>query len=240
MMDEPSTAAKEFERTLALIKPNAVGKSKVIENIIEKSGLLILNRRRIYMKPEQARDFFVQLVEDEDSTRYYKIYDDLVKSSNRNAKEIPGINITHADDRNKSSKLEEYVDFMTSGPVEIMVLAGRGAVSKLSRLMGPENPKIARETHPESIRAQFGGESALRNAIHGSESSNKAEREIKFFFPGSKFDMECKIGTSGEYLSKTVNPILLKGLIQLCRQKPDNPLVWLADWLLANNPNAKS
>ncbi|KAG8189739.1 hypothetical protein JTE90_012917 [Oedothorax gibbosus] len=48
---------------------------------------------------------------------------------------------------------------------------------------------------------------------------------------------EDVIVESGAYLSKTVNPVLLKGLIQLCRQKPDNPLVWLADWLLANNPN---
>ena len=237
-MDEPS-AALEFERTLVLIKPNAVSKSKAIEDMIERTGLFILNRRRIYLKAEQARDFYIQSIQDENSAKYYKLYEDLVKA-NHKGQEVPVISITDAEEEDYSSKIEEYVDFMTSGPVEIMVVAGRGAVSKLQNLMGPENPKIARETHPESVRARFGGESILRNAIHGSESVNRAEREIKFFFPGSKFDVECKIGTSGEYLSKTVNPILLKGLIQLCRQKPDNPLVWLADWLLANNPNTKS
>lgn len=236
-MDDSSSGV-EFERTLALIKPNAISKSKPIQYTIEKTGLFILNRRRVYLKPEQVRDFYVQSIQDEDSAKYYKLYEDLVKS-NRKGQDVPVINVTDTEEQNYRSKLEEYVDFMTSGPVEIMVIAGRGAVSKLQTLMGPEDPKMAREVNPESIRARYGGETTLRNAIYGSESVNKAEKEIKFFFPGTKFDVECKIGTSGEYLSRTVNPILLKGLIQLCRQKPDNPLVWLADWLLANNPNTK-
>jgi nucleoside-diphosphate kinase len=34
-----------------------------------------------------------------------------------------------------------------------------------------------------------------------------------------------------------VNPTLLEGLAQLCKVKPADPVVWLADWLLMNNPN---
>lgn len=237
--DEDPPALLEFERTLAVIKPNAISKSKAIESIIERAGLMILNRRRIYLKPEQARDFYIQSTEDEDAAKYYKIYEDLMKSSEKDDKGIPVISITDVEDITKGN-VEEFVDFMTSGPIEILVLAGRGAVSKWLSLIGPENPKKARETCPDSIRAKFGGETVLRNAVHGSESATRAEKEIKFFFPETKYDIENKIGTSGEYLSKTVNPILLKGLIQLCRQKPDNPLVWLADWLLANNPNTKA
>lgn len=40
-----------------------------------------------------------------------------------------------------------------------------------------------------------------------------------------------------DYLAESVNPTLLRGLTQLCKVKPVDPLVWLADWLLVNNPN---
>jgi hypothetical protein len=40
-----------------------------------------------------------------------------------------------------------------------------------------------------------------------------------------------------DYLAESVNPTLLEGLGQLCKVKPADPVVWLADWLLMNNPN---
>eukprot|EP00054_Salpingoeca_dolichothecata_P012255 m.68020 g.68020 ORF g.68020 m.68020 type:complete len:96 (-) comp19858_c0_seq1:22-309(-) len=40
-----------------------------------------------------------------------------------------------------------------------------------------------------------------------------------------------------DYLNKTVNPTLTHALTALCKEKPDNPLEWLADWLINNNPN---
>jgi len=40
-----------------------------------------------------------------------------------------------------------------------------------------------------------------------------------------------------DYLAQSVNPTLLEGLAQLCKVKPTDPVVWLADWLLMNNPN---
>jgi nucleoside-diphosphate kinase len=40
-----------------------------------------------------------------------------------------------------------------------------------------------------------------------------------------------------DYLAESVNPTLLEGLVQLCKVKPADPVVWLADWLLVNNPN---
>nr|CAD7605753.1 unnamed protein product [Timema genevievae] len=40
-----------------------------------------------------------------------------------------------------------------------------------------------------------------------------------------------------EYLATSVNPTLMQGLAQLCKVKPVDPVVWLADWLLMNNPN---
>lgn len=43
-----------------------------------------------------------------------------------------------------------------------------------------------------------------------------------------------------DYLKRQVNPTLLKGLTELCKNKPQDPVIWLADWLLENNPNKPS
>ncbi len=72
----------------------------------------------------------------------------------------------------------ELVEFMTSGPVVVMVLEGENAVAKNRELMGATDPKEAKKG---TIRADF-AESIDANAVHGSDSLENAEREIKFFF----------------------------------------------------------
>ncbi len=72
----------------------------------------------------------------------------------------------------------DLVEFMTSGPVVVMVLEGEGAIAKNRELMGATNPK---EAAAGTIRADF-AESIDANAVHGSDSKQSAEREIKYFF----------------------------------------------------------
>ena len=72
----------------------------------------------------------------------------------------------------------DLVDFMTSGPVVVMVLEGDDAVAKNRDLMGTTNPK---EAKPGTIRADF-AESIDANAVHGSDSLENAKNEIAFFF----------------------------------------------------------
>ncbi len=72
----------------------------------------------------------------------------------------------------------ELVEFMTSGPVVVMALEGEGAVLKNRELMGATDPK---EAEKGTIRADF-AESIDANAVHGSDSLENADREIKFFF----------------------------------------------------------
>ena len=72
----------------------------------------------------------------------------------------------------------ELVEFMTSGPVVVMALEGEGAVLKNRDLMGATDPK---EADKGTIRADF-AESIDANAVHGSDSLENADREIKFFF----------------------------------------------------------
>jgi nucleoside-diphosphate kinase len=72
----------------------------------------------------------------------------------------------------------KLVEFMTSGPVVILVLEGNNAVATNRRLMGATDPSKA---DPGTIRADF-AESVTNNAVHGSDSPESANREIFFFF----------------------------------------------------------
>ena len=72
----------------------------------------------------------------------------------------------------------ELVDFMTSGPVLLMVLSGEGAVMKNREIMGATDPKKAA---PGTIRAKH-GDSVGENTVHGSDSPESAAREIALFF----------------------------------------------------------
>jgi nucleoside-diphosphate kinase len=60
----------------------------------------------------------------------------------------------------------------------IQVLEGEGAVVKNRDLMGATNPA---EAEAGTIRADY-AESIDANAVHGSDSSTSAEREIDYFF----------------------------------------------------------
>lgn len=77
---------------------------------------------------------------------------------------------------------QELVDFMTSGPVLVMVLEGENAVARNRQIMGATDPlKAAAGT----IRADF-ATSIERNAVHGSDSAANAKTEVSFFFKANE------------------------------------------------------
>ena len=43
-----------------------------------------------------------------------------------------------------------------------------------------------------------------------------------------------------EFITAAVQPTLVQALTALCKQKPADPLLWLADWLQQHNPSAPS
>ena len=77
---------------------------------------------------------------------------------------------------------DSLVEYMTSGPVQVQVLEGEGAVIKYRKIMGATNPDEAEEG---TIRKQY-GESIEANSVHGSDSEENAKIEISFFFSGSE------------------------------------------------------
>jgi nucleoside-diphosphate kinase len=75
----------------------------------------------------------------------------------------------------------ELVDFMISAPVVVQVLEGENAVAKHREIMGATNPADAAEG---TIRKRF-ATSVGENSVHGSDSLENAEIEIRQFFAGN-------------------------------------------------------
>ncbi|MCA1726604.1 MAG: nucleoside-diphosphate kinase [Actinobacteria bacterium] len=72
----------------------------------------------------------------------------------------------------------ELVEFITSGPVVVAKIVGESAVGVVRTLMGPTNPA---EAPPGTIRGDL-GTIVTENLVHGSDSPESAERELKLFF----------------------------------------------------------
>jgi nucleoside-diphosphate kinase len=72
----------------------------------------------------------------------------------------------------------DLISFITSGPVVAMAVEGEEAVSVVRTLMGATDPKKA---DPGTLRGDFGLE-VTENLVHGSDSTDSAERELKLFF----------------------------------------------------------
>lgn len=130
------------ERTLSIIKPDAVAKN-VIGDIVsrfEKADLKVVAMKMVHLSDEQAGGFYAE------------------------HKERPFF--------------KDLVSFMTSGPVVVQVLEGEGAVAKNRDLMGATNPADA---EAGTIRADF-AQTIDENAVHGSDSTESAAREVAYFF----------------------------------------------------------
>lgn len=131
-----------IERTLSIIKPDAVGGNHIgeIYSRFEKAGLKVVAAKMLHLDDEKAGGFYAEHKE-------RPFYGDLVK-------------------------------FMTSGPVVVSVLEGENAVLAHREIMGATNPKDAVEG---TIRRDF-ATSIDENAVHGSDSTTSASREIAYFF----------------------------------------------------------
>ena len=72
----------------------------------------------------------------------------------------------------------DLCEYLSSGPIIVMVLEKKDAVLANRNLMGATDPKKAEEG---TLRKSF-GISIDKNSVHGSDSSENAKIEIEFFF----------------------------------------------------------
>lgn len=131
-----------MERTLGIIKPDAVSKGYAgkILAIIEENGFKIVGLKKIKLTKEKAEGF------------YY----------------------VHKD----KPFFNSLTDFMSEGPIIVMVLEKENAIADWRKLMGATNPENAEEG---TLRKMF-AENIERNAVHGSDSPESAKYEISYFF----------------------------------------------------------
>ena len=73
---------------------------------------------------------------------------------------------------------DDLCNYLSSGPIVVMILEGENAISKNRELMGATDPTNAAEG---TLRKMY-GISIDKNSVHGSDSSDNAQIEIKFFF----------------------------------------------------------
>jgi len=134
------------ERTLAIIKPDAVAKHAIGDIIrrYEEAGLIPVAMRMTRLTKEVAEGF-------------YAVH-----------RERPFF--------------KDLTTYMSSGSVVVLVLEGPDAVKKNRDLMGATDPKKA---DAGTIRAIHGA-SIEANAVHGSDSPENAQIEIRYFFPESE------------------------------------------------------
>ena len=72
----------------------------------------------------------------------------------------------------------DLCNYLSSGPIVVMILEGKNAVIKNRKIMGATAPKNAEEN---TIRKLY-GISIDKNSVHGSDSVENAKIEIDFFF----------------------------------------------------------
>jgi nucleoside-diphosphate kinase len=131
------------ERTLILVKPDAVRRNLVGEVIsrIERKGLKVIamDLRTIDRETAQA----------------------------------------HYAEHEGKPFFVGVVEFITSGPVVALVAEGERAIESFRALAGATDPVKAL---PGTIRGDYALQ-PMHNMVHGSDSLESAEREIKIFFP---------------------------------------------------------
>lgn len=85
---------------------------------------------------------------------------------------------THYEAHKERGFYAGLVKFMTSSPVLVMAIRGNGAITIARNMMGAT---FGSKANPGTIRGDFGVSNSF-NLIHGSDSPEAAERELKLFF----------------------------------------------------------
>ena len=181
-----------LERTLVLIKPDAVKRGLIGEIIgrFERAGLYIIALKLIHPSLEYARQHYplteTQLVQmgNKTLTTYAELNIDPVEKLGTSEPKKIGL-MVH----------EWNAQFLASGPVVACVIQGVHAIQKVRAICGATMPKDA---EPGTIRGDLSSaspaianmlKSAVYNLVHASDNKNdpeEPEREISYWFRTSE------------------------------------------------------
>lgn len=90
----------------------------------------------------------------------------------------------HYQEHEGKSFYSGLIRYITSGPVVVMVLAGRNVIKEVRKINGATNPLDAL---PGTIRGDF-AQDVGRNVVHGSDSVKSAQREIAIYFSPNELE----------------------------------------------------
>ncbi|XP_031367624.1 nucleoside diphosphate kinase homolog 5-like isoform X1 [Apis dorsata] len=125
------------------------------------------------------------------------------------------------------------VAYMASGPIVVHVLGKKNAIHEWKLLMGPTKVGEARLYYPDSIRARYGRRGDdFKNAVHGSDTRECAEKEIHFFFPDFIVEPLLKDEMAEDYLWEVLNPILVEALSMLSARQFHSSVDTCINWTL--------
>jgi nucleoside-diphosphate kinase len=137
-----------------------------------------VERTLILVKPDGVRRGLVGEVISRIESKGYQITDLKLMNATR-----PLLEEHYAEHKGKPF-FEPLVEFMLSGPIVAMVAEGERVIEGFRSLAGVTDPTVAA---PGTIRGDLArdqGTKVVQNLVHGSDSTESANREIAIFFGG--------------------------------------------------------
>src|ERR1700757_612729 len=143
-------------------------------NLCDQGAIRVAQRTFSIIKPDAVRKGYTGAILAEIEKAGFRILS--IKKQSISREQARGFYYVHA----QRPFFEGLCEFMSSGPLFLMVLEKDNAIADLRKLMGATNPANAEEG---TIRKKFAA-SIQENAIHGSDAEDTAAFEIGYWFAG--------------------------------------------------------
>src|SRR5215469_15435711 len=141
---------------------------------VTKEQIRVAQRTFSIIKPDAVKNGYTGAILAEIEKAGFRIVS--IRKQSISKEQAKGFYYVHA----QRPFFDGLCEFMSSGPLFLMVLEKDNAVADLRKLMGATNPANAEEG---TIRKKY-AESIQENAIHGSDADDTAAFEISYWFAG--------------------------------------------------------
>ncbi len=136
-----------------------------------------IERTLVLVKPDGVRRALVGEIISRIESKGYKVAELRMLNADRSTLEA------HYAEHHGKPFYEPLMEFMQSGPIVALIAEGNRVIEGFRSLAGATDPTVAA---PGTIRGDLArdqGTKVVQNLVHGSDSIESAEREIKIFFP---------------------------------------------------------